>query len=92
LAALIGAVLRTLYMYGAFTSVTPGFAGQCGAIAGVDNGDATSHEAYTGTTRSAFSGKALAILRSTKTSGSITLQASSDALTGASVRIATNAP
>jgi len=63
-----------------------------GAIAGVDNGDATSHEPYTGTTRSAFSGKALAILRSTKTSGTITLQATSGVLTSASVQIVTNAP
>ena len=62
-----------------------------GALAGVDNGDSTSHEAYTGTTRSAFSGKALAILRSTKTPGTVTLQATSGALTGASVQIATHA-
>lgn len=63
-----------------------------GVIAGVDNGDATSHESYRGTTRSAFSGKALAILRSTTTPGAITLQASSGSLTTASVTVATTSP
>ncbi|HJW40048.1 MAG TPA: SMP-30/gluconolactonase/LRE family protein [Rhizomicrobium sp.] len=35
IAVLIAAILRTLYIYGVFTSVTPGFAGNCAAIAGV---------------------------------------------------------
>ncbi|MBN1171833.1 MAG: DUF4982 domain-containing protein [Micromonosporaceae bacterium] len=35
-----------------------------GTIVGVDNGNATSHESYKGTSRSAFSGKALAIVQS----------------------------
>jgi beta-galactosidase len=63
-----------------------------GKIVGVDNGDATSHESYTGTSRSAFSGKALAIVRSTTTAGTITLNAASGMLTGGSVDITTTAP
>jgi len=58
-----------------------------GRLAGVDNGDATSHEPYQGTSRSAFSGKALAIVRSTTTPGRITLTASSGALTAGSIEI-----
>ena len=63
-----------------------------GTIVGVDNGDATSHESYKGTSRSAFSGKAVAIVQSTTTPGQVTLSASSGGLTGDSVVIATGAP
>jgi beta-galactosidase len=59
-----------------------------GAIAGVDNGNPVSHEAFQGAMRSAFSGKALVIVRSTLTSGTITLRATSGSLTAASVDIA----
>jgi beta-galactosidase len=58
-----------------------------GTIAGVDNGDAIDHESYKGNTRSAFSGKALVIIRSTTMPGKITLNASSGSLTAASVDI-----
>jgi beta-galactosidase len=63
-----------------------------GSIAGLDNGNAISHESYKGTTRSAFSGKALAIIRSATTAGKITLKATSGSLTAASVSITTEAP
>ena len=63
-----------------------------GVIAGLDNGNAISHESYKGTSRSAFSGKALAIIQSTTTAGKITLKASSGSLTGASVDITTATP
>jgi beta-galactosidase len=63
-----------------------------GIIAGVDNGNAISHEPYKGTTRSAFSGKALAIIQSTATSGTVTLKATSGTLTSGSVVITTTRP
>ncbi len=63
-----------------------------GELAGVDNGNAVSHESYQGTSRSAFSGKALAIVRSTTSPGEITLTATSSGLTGGSVVITTRAP
>ena len=61
-----------------------------GAIAGVDNGNPISHESYQGAMRSAFSGKALVIVRSTLIPGTITLRATSGSLTAASVDIATS--
>jgi beta-galactosidase len=60
-----------------------------GTLMGVDNGNPISHESYQGTSRSAFSGKALAILRSTTTAGTITLRAMSGSLTAASVDVTT---
>jgi beta-galactosidase len=63
-----------------------------GTLVGVDNGNAISHESYKGTTRSAFSGKALAIIQSTTTAGKITLKATSGALTASSVAITTSTP
>jgi beta-galactosidase len=63
-----------------------------GTIAGVDNGDPTSHESYKGTSRSAFSGKALAVIQSTTNSGTIKLTATSGTLTGSSVDIVTQTP
>lgn len=63
-----------------------------GTIVGVDNGNAISHESYKGTTRSAFSGKALAIIQSTTTAGKITLKATSGSLTAGSVAITTATP
>jgi len=62
-----------------------------GTIAGVDNGNPISHESYQGKSRSAFSGKALAIVQSTATAGKITLKASSGSLTASSVDITTKA-
>jgi beta-galactosidase len=46
-----------------------------GAIVGVDNGNAPSIESYKGTSRQAFSGKCLAIVRSTGAAGSIVVNA-----------------
>jgi beta-galactosidase len=63
-----------------------------GTIAGVDNGNPTSHESYRGTSRSAFSGKALAIIQSTSSPGTITLKATSGSLAGSSVDIVTATP
>ncbi|MBN1608187.1 MAG: DUF4982 domain-containing protein, partial [Polyangiaceae bacterium] len=63
-----------------------------GTIVGVDNGDATSHESYKGNSRSAFSGKALVIVQSTTTPGTVTVKASSGSLTAGSVEIVTAAP
>jgi beta-galactosidase len=63
-----------------------------GTIAGVDNGDATSHESYKGNSRSAFSGKALVIIQSTTTPGTVTVKATSGSLTAGSVEIVTAAP
>ena len=60
-----------------------------GTIVGVDNGDATSHESYKGTSRSAFSGKALVIIQSTTTPGTVNLKATSGSLTAGSVAITT---
>jgi len=63
-----------------------------GQIVGVDNGNAISHESYKGTSRAAFSGKAVAIIQSTSTAGTITLKATSSSLTDTSVAITTTAP
>ena len=63
-----------------------------GTIVGVDNGDATNHESFKGTSHTAFSGKALAAVRSTGTAGTITLKAASGPLTGGTVDITTSAP
>lgn len=62
-----------------------------GTLLGVDNGDPISHESYRANSRSAFSGKALAIIQSTTTPGTITLKATSGALQGGSVTIDTSA-
>jgi beta-galactosidase len=58
-----------------------------GKIIGVGNGDPTSHEPDTGTTRKAFSGLCMAIVHSTKSPGSIQVEATSPGLTGASATI-----
>src|SRR5260221_1690334 len=63
-----------------------------GAIVGVDNGNAISHESYKGKSRSAFNGKALAILQSTTSAGKITLKATSGSLAAGSVVITTGTP
>jgi beta-galactosidase len=60
-----------------------------GTLVGVDNGNPISHESYKGTSRSAFSGKALAIIQSTTTPGTVTLKAASGSLTAATTTITT---
>jgi len=59
-----------------------------GTLVGLDNGDPTDTTSYKGTSRKAFSGKALAMVRATKTAGSIVVSASASGLTAGSVTIA----
>jgi len=47
-------------------------------IVAVDNGDITSNELHTGTTRKLFKGSALVILRSGKQAGDVKLKVTSD--------------
>ncbi|MCI8306735.1 MAG: DUF4982 domain-containing protein [Lachnospiraceae bacterium] len=64
-----------------------------GEIVGVDNGDPTSRERYKDKngewSRSAFNGKALVIVRSTKNAGNFTVTASSGSLEACSVTVNT---
>ncbi|RYZ98160.1 MAG: DUF4982 domain-containing protein, partial [Moraxellaceae bacterium] len=60
-----------------------------GVLVGVDNGNAISLESYKGKSRSAFSGKVMAIVQSTKTAGTITLKVTSAGLTASEVKINT---
>ena len=64
-----------------FTVIGPG------TIVAVDNGNPVSLEAYKAASRSAFNGKALAIVQSTSTPGAISLQATSRGLTSGSIDI-----
>ena len=57
-----------------------------GEIAGVDNGSITSHERFQASQRSAFQGRALAIVRATG-KGAIVFRAKAEGLEGAEVRI-----
>lgn len=63
-----------------------------GALVGLDAGNSINHDSYQGTSHAAFSGKLMAIVRSTTTAGTITLNATSGSLTGGSVAITTTAP
>jgi beta-galactosidase len=63
-----------------------------GALVGLDAGDSTNHDSYKGTSHAAFSGKLMAIVRSTTTAGAITLNATSGSLTGGSIAITTTTP
>jgi beta-galactosidase len=58
-----------------------------GVIAGVDNGKLNDTASYAGTTRNAWHGRALVVIRSTKNSGAITLTTSAQGLTRATVTI-----
>jgi beta-galactosidase len=60
-----------------------------GVIAGVDNGDIKDLAPYNGTTRKAWHGRALVVVRSTKDTGEIKLTVSSAELTEANVNIMT---
>ena len=62
-----------------------------GKVIGVGNGDPTSHESDIGSSRKAFSGLCVSIVQSSKTAGSITVEAASPGLTGASATIASKA-
>jgi beta-galactosidase len=64
-----------------------------GALVGLDAGDATNHDPYTGTSHAAFSGKLMAIIQSTTTPGTVTVSAAAGtALASGSTTIATQAP
>jgi beta-galactosidase len=58
-----------------------------GQLVGVDNGDPTDTTSYKATSRKAFSGKVLAIVRSTGAAGSIVVSASASSLTAGSVTV-----
>ncbi|RKD86481.1 glycoside hydrolase family 2 TIM barrel-domain containing protein [Mangrovibacterium diazotrophicum] len=58
-----------------------------GFIAGVDNGDQTSHEPMKGSTIKAFYGKCLAIVQANENPGTLSLTASSAGLTDATIQI-----
>ncbi|WP_207425247.1 hypothetical protein [Pedobacter sp. SYSU D00535] len=58
-----------------------------GAIVGVDNRYQSSHEPFKANYRKAFNGKCLAIVQSTKKSGKIKLEATSQGLRPASITI-----
>jgi len=58
-----------------------------GEIVGVDNGNAIDTSLYKSTSKNAFSGKALAIVRSTGATGPIVVTASSSGLASGSVSL-----
>jgi beta-galactosidase len=58
-----------------------------GRLAGVDNGLQTSHESFTGSSRKAFNGLCLAVIRSTVEKGTIALTARSKGLREAVISI-----
>jgi beta-galactosidase len=62
-----------------------------GVIAGVDNADLKDYEVYVGSTRKASHGRALVVIRSTRSAGNIKLTVSAPGLTGASLEIKTGA-
>ena len=58
-----------------------------GQIVGLDNGNAIDTTSFKGASRNAFSGKALAIVRSTGAAGSIVVSATSSGLTAGSTTV-----
>jgi len=58
-----------------------------GAVIGTGNGDPTNHESDVGSTRKAFSGMCMAIVQSSKSAGTIAVEASSPGLRPATARI-----
>jgi beta-galactosidase len=56
-------------------------------ILAVDNGDPKSEESFVGNKRSAFNGKCLVILKTTKKAGDIKLTATSKGLEGATIQV-----
>jgi hypothetical protein len=63
-----------------------------GAIAGVDNGDPTSHEPFKATKRKAFHGLCLAVVKAARTPGEIRLTATSPGLESQPAAITTVSP
>jgi beta-galactosidase len=62
-----------------------------GRVIGVGNGDPTSHEPDTGSSRKAFSGLCMALVQSTRAAGTITVEATSPGLTPATATISAKA-
>lgn len=60
-----------------------------GELVGVDNGNAADHQSFQDDNRNAFSGKVLAIVRSTNKSGTIKVTASAEGLESSTVTITT---
>ena len=58
-----------------------------GTLVGLDNGDPTDTTSHKGTSRKAFNGKALAMVRATKTAGTITVKATASGLTSDPVTV-----
>jgi beta-galactosidase len=77
---------QDIFMPTASNSITWSVSGP-GKIIGTDNGNSTDHTSFPSLTRSAFSGKALAVVQSTGGAGAITVTASSSGLTSGSVTI-----
>lgn len=63
-----------------------------GAIAAVGNADMTSEELYQGNQRKLFHGKALAVVRTSRTAGILTLTAMAPGLKEATIQIASRLP
>jgi beta-galactosidase len=63
-----------------------------GTLVGLDAGDSTNHDSYKGTSHAAFHGKLMAIIQSTGTPGTVTVNATSGSLTAGSTSITTQAP
>jgi beta-galactosidase len=63
-----------------------------GTIAGVDNGDPTSHEPFQATQRKAFHGLCLAVIKAPRTSGEIRLSARAEGLRSEPVAITATSP
>ena len=60
-----------------------------GELVGVDNGSSPDHDSYKANNKRAFSGKVLAIVRSTKEAGEFTVTASADGLQSSKVTVKT---
>jgi beta-galactosidase len=58
-----------------------------GRVAGVDNGDPTSHEPFQGRRRKAFHGLALVVIQSGRQAGEVRLTAAADGLASDAVSI-----
>lgn len=58
-----------------------------GKIIGVDNGNIISHEDYLSPERSAYKGKAIAIIKAAKTTGKIEIKATAEGIEGAAISI-----
>jgi beta-galactosidase len=58
-----------------------------GQLVGLDNGNPIDTTSHKGTSRKSFSGKALAIVRATKTAGTIAVQATASGMTAGSITV-----